>query len=154
MYPYLLTAHSLMRWVALLALLFGYVLSIWHKYTQTTFSINHYKLYTVSKNIVNIQFILGVWLLFKSPFVYTFWQQVSSAVKWREIRFFGLEHPFMMLLGILLLNYFTHKTKSKIGTKTAFRYLVIRYTIVFFIIFLSVPWSFSPFTARPNLRWI
>ncbi|MEG1375987.1 MAG: hypothetical protein RSC81_02830, partial [Myroides sp.] len=63
-----------------------------------------------------------------------------------------LEHPFMMILGVMLINVFTHKTKEKIGTQNAFNYLFVRYLIILFILFVSVPWSFSPFTARPNFR--
>lgn len=153
MYHYLLIAHSLMRWLVVIALVYGLLFIIIQKRKQTFYTAKHYKLFTIIKNIVNIQFILGIWLLFKSPFVHTFWQQVSSAVKWRDVRFFGLEHPFMMLLGILLLNYFTHKTKQKINTTNAFGYLLVSYIVVFLIIFLSIPWSFSPFTARPNFRF-
>jgi len=152
MYGYLLIIHSYLRWIALGFLLFGLIFIIIKKSKKVIYTTKHYQVFKVIKNVFNLQFLVGILLLTQSPMVNAFWSQVSQAVKWREIRFFGLEHPFMMILGVLLLNIFTDKTKDKIGTDNAFNYLFVRYLIILFILFVSVPWSFSPFTARPNFR--
>lgn len=152
MYGYLLIIHSYLRWIVLGFLLFGLIFIFIKKSKKAIYTTKDYRLFKVIKNVFNLQFLVGILLLTQSPMVKAFWSQVSQAVKWREIRFFGLEHPFMMILGVILLNVFTDKTKDKIGTHTAFNYLFIRYLIILFILFVSIPWSFSPFTARPNLR--
>lgn len=152
MYGYLLIIHSYLRWIALGFLLFGLIFIFLKKSNKALYTTKDYQLFKAIKNVFNLQFLVGIFLLIQSPLVKTFWVQVSQAVKWREIRFFGLEHPFMMILGVLLLNVFTHQTKEKIGTNNAFNYLFVRYLIILFILFVSVPWSFSPFTARPNFR--
>ena len=152
MYGYLLIIHSYLRWVAVGFLLFGLIFIIIKKSKKALYTTKDYQLFKAIKNVFNLQFLVGIFLLMQSPLVKAFWAQVSQAVKWREIRFFGLEHPFMMILGVLLLNVFTHQTKEKIGTNNAFNILFVRYLIVLFILFVSVPWSFSPFTARPNFR--
>ncbi|MEG1020699.1 MAG: hypothetical protein RSE50_04210 [Myroides sp.] len=152
MYSYLLIIHSYLRWIALGFLLFGLIFIFLKKSNKDIYTTKHYQLFKAIKNIFNLQFLVGILLLTQSPMVKAFWSQVSQAVKWREIRFFGLEHPFMMILGVMLINVFTHKTKEKIGTQNAFNYLFVRYLIILFILFVSVPWSFSPFTARPNFR--
>lgn len=141
-----------MRWIALGFLLFGLIFIIIKKSNKAIYTTKHYQLFKAIKNVFNLQFLVGILLLTQSPIVKAFWSQVSQAVKWREIRFFGLEHPFMMILGVMLINVFTDKTKGKIGTNNAFNYLFVRYLIILFILFVSVPWSFSPFTARPNFR--
>lgn len=152
MYGYLLIIHSYLRWIALGFLLFCLIFIFLKKSKKAIYTTKDYQLFKVIKNVFNLQFLVGILLLTQSPMVKAFWSQVSQAVKWREIRFFGLEHPFMMILGVLLLNVFTDKTKHKIGSNTAFKYLFVRYLIILFILFVSVPWSFSPFTARPNFR--
>lgn len=152
MYGYLLIIHSYLRWITLEFLLFGLIFIIIKKSNKAIYTTKYYQLFKVIKNVFNLQFLVGILLLTQSPMVKAFWSQVSQAVKWREIRFFGLEHTFMMILGVLLLNVFTHKTKGKIGTDTAFNYLFVRYLIILFVLFVSVPWAFSPFTARPNFR--
>lgn len=152
MYGYLLIIHSYLRWIALGFLLFGLIFIIIKKSKKSIYTTKDYQLFKAIKNVFNLQFLVGILLLTQSLMVKAFWSQMSQAVKWREIRFFGLEHPFMMILGVLLLNVFTHKTKDKIGTANVFNYLLVRYLIILFILFVSVPWSFSPFTARPNFR--
>lgn len=152
MYGYLLIIHSYLRWIVLGFLLFGLIFIFIKKSKKAIYTTKDYQLFKVIKNVFNLQFLVGILLLTQSPMVKAFWSEVSQAVKWREIRFFGLEHPFMMILGVILLNIFTDKTKEKIGSNNAFKYLFVSYLIILFILFVSIPWSFSPFTARPNLR--
>jgi hypothetical protein len=152
MYSYLLIIHSYLRWLVLASILIGLLFIIIKRSKKAIYTTKDYQLFKVIKNVFNLQFLVGILLLTQSPMVKAFWSEVSQAVKWREIRFFGLEHPFMMILGVLLLNIFTDKTKEKIGTNNAFNYLFVSYLIILFILFVSIPWSFSPFTARPNLR--
>ncbi|SRR5690606_25684813 len=151
MYSYLLIIHSYLRWLVLASILIGLLFIIIKRSKKAIYTTKDYQLFKVIKNVFNLQFLVGILLLTQSPMVKAFWSEVSQAVKWREIRFFGLEHPFMMILGVILLNVFTDKTKDRIGTHT-FNYLFVSYLIILFILFVSIPWSFSPFTARPNLR--
>ena len=136
MYGYLLIIHSYLRWIVLGFLLFGLIFIFIKKSKKAIYTTKDYRLFKVIKNVFNLQFLVGILLLTQSPMVKAFWSQASQAVKWREIRFFGLEHPFMMILGVILLNVFTDKTKDKIGTHTAFNYLFIRYLIILFILFV------------------
>ncbi|RRA95265.1 hypothetical protein [Paenimyroides viscosum] len=152
MYSYLLIIHSYLRWLVLASILIGLLFIIIKRSKKAIYTTKDYQLFKVIKNVFNLQFLVGILLLTQSPMVKAFWSEVSQAVKWREIRFFGLEHPFMMILGVILLNIFTDKTKEKIGSNNAFKYLFVSYLIILFILFVSIPWSFSPFTARPNLR--
>lgn len=152
MYAYLLITHSYLRWLVLISLFFGLIFSFIKHKKRKIYTQNDYQLFNGIKNISNLQFLLGILLLFQSPFVQTFWKQISVAVKWREVRFFGLEHPFMMILSVVLINFFVHKSKTKINTQQGFKYLFIRLLIIFVLIFLSIPWSFSPFTSRPDFR--
>lgn len=152
MYSSLLLFHSYLRWLAVFSLLFGLLFCWFKKRQNTIFRSRHYQLYQLIVNVLNVQFLLGILLLWQSPTVKIFWSQVGEAVKWREVRFFGLEHPFMMILSVILLNVFTYKSKAKINTTKGFPYLFTVYLVLFILIFLSVPWAFSPFTARPNFR--
>lgn len=116
MYSNLLIIHSYLRWIVLGFLLFGLIFIFIKKSKKAIYTTKDYRLFKVIKNVFNLQFLVGILLLTQSPMVKAFWSQASQAVKWREIRFFGLEHPFMMILGVILLNVFTDKTKDKIGT--------------------------------------
>ena len=152
MYGYLLIIHSYLRWIALGFLLFGLIFIIIKKSKKAIYTTKDYQLFKTIKNVFNLQFLVGISLLLQNPMIRIFWSQLSHSLKWREPRFFGLEHPFMMILSVVLLNVFTYKSKAKINTTKGFPYLFTVYLVLFILIFLSVPWAFSPFTARPNFR--
>jgi hypothetical protein len=150
-YHYFLIFHSYYRWAVLFALVSQLIWLYINQRNNTIFQIKHYQLVIVFTFIYNIQFVLG-WLLYlNSPLVTGFWSDIASGVKNRQLRFFGLEHMFMMTLAVLLINVFTLTVKSKIN-KNGFRYLWKRYIWITLIIISSIPWSFSPLTSRPNLR--
>jgi hypothetical protein len=101
---------------------------------------------------VHIQLTLGVWLYFVSPVVDYFLNNFGAAVHMREIRFFGMEHITMMIVAVVLLTIGSVKVKRAKEDQKKFKRMLIWYSIVLLIIFLSIPWSFSPFTSRPLYR--
>lgn len=153
MYQNLLILHSIIRWIAILVLFAGILFLFINKSQKNIFTNKHYFYFNIIKHLLNLQFVIGAILLTQSPMVHAFWSQISQAVKWREIRFFGLEHPFMMILSILVLNFITYKSKKLTYTTKGFNYLFWGYLVVFILIFISIPWSFSPFTTRPLFRF-
>ncbi|MES2810739.1 MAG: hypothetical protein V4619_19040, partial [Bacteroidota bacterium] len=68
------------------------------------------------------------------------------------IRFFGMEHVTMMLIGIGIISTVSAKAKKKPTDYERFKYLAIWYTVALLIILSSIPWSFSPLISRPSFR--
>lgn len=154
MFSNLLAFHSLFRWLVLLAFLVAFLLFVFKHFYNKTFTLKDYRMLQIVCLIINIQFVLGILLFSKSQLVLLFWDNFQEAVKLRQARFFGLEHPSMMTLGIVLFNYFTYKIRNKINTREACTYFLKRFILVLVIILSSVPWSFSPLTNRPDFRLI
>ncbi|GAA3990557.1 hypothetical protein GCM10022210_50240 [Mucilaginibacter dorajii] len=102
--------------------------------------------------ITHIQLILGLWLYFISPIVAYFLQHFSTAMHERAIRFFGMEHITMMLIGIILITIGSAKAKRKTTDREKFKTMAIWFTLALLVILSSVPWSFSPLISRPNFR--
>lgn len=102
--------------------------------------------------IYDIQFFIGWVLYLNSPLVTAFWNDISIGIKTREVRFFGLEHMTMMTLAVMMINIVSLLVKKKVGSN-GFTYLWKRYIWISLMILASIPWSFSPFTNRPNLRY-
>lgn len=152
MYSTLLALHSLTRWLVLGSLLVvifrtyrGWLLKKpWLKFDDT---IRHF-----AATMAHIQFVLGVTLYFISPIVNYFLHNFSTAVHERSIRFFGMEHVTMMLIGIGIISTVSAKAKKKPTDLQKFKYLAIWYTIALLIILSSIPWSFSPLISRPSFR--
>jgi uncharacterized membrane protein len=152
MYATLLALHSFTRWLVLGSLLFAIFRAyrgwLMHQpYSKFDNATRH-----VTATIAHTQLILGIWLYFISPITTYFLQHFSTAMHERAIRFFGMEHITMMLIGITLITIGSAKAKRKITDREKFKTMAIWFTIALFIILSSVPWSFSPLISRPNFR--
>lgn len=152
MFTILLAFHSVIRWIIIITLATTFIVLLLNKHKNRAFTKNNYNWLQLVCLILNIQFIVGILLFSKSQLVVLFWENFQETVKLRQPRFFGLEHPSMMLLGIVLFNYFTFKMRNKINTKQANLYFLKRLILIIIIILSSVPWAFSPLTSRPNFR--
>jgi cytochrome c biogenesis factor len=152
MYATLLFFHSLTRWLVLCSLIFaifrGYRGWLWRKpYLKFDDRVRH-----ITATIAHIQLILGGWLYFISPVVAYFLHNFSVAMHERAIRFFGMEHITMMLIGITLITIGAAKAKRKKDDREKFKTMAIWFTVALLVILSSVPWSFSPLISRPNFR--
>lgn len=152
MYSTLLALHSLNRWLVLGSLVF----SIFRGYQGWLLSKHYLKfdnrLRQVTTTFAHIQLVLGVWLYFISPIVSYFLHNFGAAVHERAIRFFGMEHITMMLIGIIIITIGAAKAKRKTSDHEKFKTTAIWFTIALLVILSSIPWSFSPLISRPNFR--
>lgn len=154
MYPYLLALHSVFRWLVLLSLFFAIYRSYRGWMTGAAYSkfdngVRHW-----SATIAHVQLVLGICLYFVSPLVDYFLHHFKEAVHEREIRFFGMEHSLMMILGIIVITIASMVSKRQPTDTKKFRALALGYTLALLIILSSVPWPFSPLVSRPWLRMI
>jgi cytochrome c biogenesis factor len=141
-----------MRWLVLLSLCFAIYRAYSGLRSQKQFSKTDDRVRFLTTTIVHIQFTLGLWLYFISPVVDYFLKNFSSGVHLREIRFFGMEHITMMTAAVILLTIGSVKVKRADDSQKKFKTMLTWYFIVLMIIFLSIPWLFSPFTSRPLFR--
>lgn len=152
MYSTLLSLHSLTRWLVLASLLFAIFRAYrgWRSRKQFSRFDNSVRHWTAT--IAHIQLVLGLWLYFISPVTDYFLHNFKDAVHQRDIRFFGMEHITMMLIAIVVITIGSAKTKRRQTDIEKFRTMAIWFSIGLFIILISIPWSFSPFTSRPDFR--
>ncbi|WP_439697570.1 hypothetical protein ACFGVS_04065 [Mucilaginibacter sp. AW1-7] len=152
MYGTLLALHSLTRWLILITLLFA----IFRSYRGWLSGSPYLKFDNIVRHttatIAHLQLILGVWLYFISPIVAYFLHHFATAVHERAIRFFGMEHVTMMLIGITLITLGSVKSKRQTNDLKKFKTMAIWLTVALLVILSSVPWSFSPLISRPNFR--
>ncbi len=154
MYITLLALHSLTRWLVLVSLLYAIINSYrgWlvnKPWLRSDDIIRH-----TTATIAHVQLILGGWLYFISPIVSYFLHNIGTAMHERSIRFFGMEHITMMLIGITVITIGSAKAKRKATDREKFKIQAIWFTIAWIIILSSIPWSFSPLISRPNFRTI
>ncbi|MPR37021.1 hypothetical protein [Salmonirosea aquatica] len=152
MYPIILALHSLVRWLVLISLLYALFLAYRGWLGQRTFTKHDDTVRHTTATIAHLQFMLGLTLYFISPIVNYFLHHFQEAMHERQIRFFGMEHITMMLIGIALISVGSAKAKRKAEDRDKFKTMAIWFTIGLLIILSSIPWAFSPLISRPYFR--
>ena len=152
MYVYILAFHSLVRWFLLVGLVYAIYRSYKGWLTNAPYTAFDNKVRHYSATVAHIQLVLGLWLYIISPLTTYFLHHFSEAVHDREIRFFGMEHISMMLLGIIVITVASILSKRQQSDTAKFKVLALGYTLALLIIISSVPWPFSPLVSRPWVR--
>lgn len=154
MYPYLLFAHSLFRWLVLISLVYAVYSGFKGWYRKDIFTQNNDRVRHWTATIVHIQFILAIGLYSLSPIIRYFYANYKEAVHDRSIRFFGMEHSLMMLISVIIITIGSMIAKRKDSDTAKFKTMAICYGIGLFIILLNIPWPFSPLVSRPWFRML
>ena len=152
MYPILLTLHSFTRWLVL-ATLIGSIYKASRGYFQhKSFSKFDNSLRHWTATAAHIQLVLGVILYIKSPVIKYFWANFSTAFKQLDNVFFGLYHFLFMIISVVLITVGSALAKRKLTDQEKYRTILIWFSISLLLIFLAIPWQFSPLVSRPYLR--
>jgi uncharacterized membrane protein YozB (DUF420 family) len=152
MYSTLLLTHSLFRWLVLISLLYAIYRAYQGKtkglvFSKTDNSIRHW-----TATIAHIQFIVGINLYLKSPIVKYFFANVSEGIKHLDTFFFGALHIVLMLIAIIVLTVGSALAKRKSTDAEKFKTMLLWFSFALLIIFIAIPWPFSPLANRPLLR--
>lgn len=142
MYGILHGAHSGMRWIALLLLLFAIINAARSKssgnYLKKDKMINLFTMISL-----HIQLLLGGALMFLSPKVQYVEGWMSSDVEGGMYRFYGLEHILLMIIAIAVITMGRSKAEKKLkGSRDKHRKIMVSYTIGLILILISIPWPF------------
>ena len=150
MYSTLLSLHSLFRWLVLASLLYaifrsyrGYTARL--TFTPTDNAVRHW-----TATISHLQLVLGFTLYVISPVVQAFRQQGLGAGG--QLVFFGVAHISLMLLSVVLITVGSAMAKRASDDRQKFRILLVWFLAGLCIIFIAIPWPFSPFAHRPYFR--
>lgn len=152
MYASLLALHSLLRWLVLASLLYAIFRAYSGWLGKKTFGKADSQSRLLATTFSHIQLIAGLILYFISPIISYFLNNFKTAVHDRAIRFFGMEHSLMMLVGIVIITIGSAKAKRKPTDVQKFKTMAIWFTIGLVVILSSVPWAFSPLVSRPWFR--
>lgn len=153
MYSLVLTLHSLVRWLVLASLLYSAYHSFRGWVTHKPFTKADNKIRQMVVTLSHLQFTIGLVLYAFSPIVRYFITHFNEGLHNRDARFFGMEHITMMVIAVTLITVGALRSKRKQTDREKFKTQAIWYSIALIIIFLSIPWPFSPFTARPYWRF-
>ena len=99
------------------------------------------RLHAALVHVISLQFLLGLalyaWL---SPLTPAFFADPGPGMKVPTLRFFMLDHPVSMLIGIGILHSWRGKTMRVADGRTRHRQVTISTLIALLIIAGSIPW--------------
>lgn len=152
MYEALLTMHSYVRWLVLVALLLaiyragkGYISKA--TFTPTDNAVRHW-----AATIAHIQLLIGIILYFSSPVTKYFWANLKEAAPHKQFTFFSVIHMLLMLTAIVFITIGSAMAKRKHADQHKFKTMLIWFSLALAVVFIGIPWPFSPLANRPYFR--
>lgn len=142
MYPVFLTLHNLVRWLALIAMLYA-LIRAWrgylgkHDWTQADNTAA-----LAFALALTLQAVFGVFLYFTPEgLAQSALQNFGASMKSADLRFFALEHPLQMTIAQALTYWGVWQTRKATSSAILFRHAVIFFSIAALLILVGVPWS-------------
>lgn len=152
MYQILILLHSSFRWLVVISLLIALYIATTGYFQKRTFTKTDNAIRHWTATIAHIQLMVGMLLYFESPLTAYFQKNFSTAKESPELVFFGAIHALFMLIAIVVITIGSALAKRRGSDEEKFRTMLVWYSIAFLIIFLAIPWPFSPFVNRPYFR--
>ena len=140
-YPYLLSFHNILRWVVLAAGLAATVIAVsgWSGTKSTNEPLRRFAVIFVAS--MDLQFLLGLILYFgASPLVHQALQNMSAAMKVKELRFFAVEHTTAMLVALVLAHVGGALARKRKTVTSQYRSAAICFTISLVAMLVGIPW--------------
>jgi hypothetical protein len=152
MYASLLFSHSMIRWLVLGSLLYSIYIA-WTGYrSNRPFSKSDNAIRHWTATFAHIQLTIGFVLYFISPLVDYFLHHTQEAIRQTELTFFGIIHSSLMLIAVVVITIGSALSKRKTVDREKFRIMLIWFAVALLLIFVAIPWPFSPLAARPFYR--
>jgi uncharacterized membrane protein len=149
MYQGLLHLHNLGRWVVIILLLVAIVKSLSGMTGDKPFTNGDKKLGLFLMISAHIMLLLGLYQWFAGPGLGSIQNMgMGNVMKNNVARFWTIEHPFGMLVAIILITIGRGSAKKNIADKAKHSRSFWFYLIAFIIIIATVPWPFRE-VGRP-----
>jgi hypothetical protein len=153
MYNIILTTHSWLRWAAILAGLFAIARAVSgvsgrRPWTPVDERAGFWFILTL-----DLQFLLGLILYFAlSPITRAAMQDFGAAMGSSGLRFWAVEHPFGMIVGLVLAHAGRVRTRKLTDAAARHKVAATCYILALLAILFSIPWPGMP-NGRPLIRW-
>lgn len=130
----LVSAHSGLRWIALVLLL----LAIYNAFTAKEYEKKHRLVNMFAMISLHTQLLIGLALYFTSDKV----QFIEGWMKSPLLRFYGMEHLAGMLIAIVLVTIGHSKSKKATESSDKFKAIKRWYLLALILILAFIPWPF------------
>lgn len=132
----LVHAHSGLRWILLIAMLYA-IINAFSKKNKGKFEIKDKIAFLLVLIISHIQILLGI-ALFILEERWVGFKHMDIEI----MRFYAVEHTLGMIISVVLITIGHSKYKKIEEDKHKFKKIATYYSIAFVIILISIPWPF------------
>ena len=144
MYPFILGLHNLVRWVALILAIVATVGSFLGWFGKRQWSERDRKIGSFFGMAMDIQLLLGLLLYFVfSPITRTAIADFGAAMGVADLRFFGMEHAFYMILAVVFAHMGSILSRKAPESKAKFQRAAIFFGLSLLLMLLGMPWTRS-----------
>lgn len=135
--------HSMWAYVVILLLAVAVANALMGIIGKRTFGVRDLRFSLFTLIAAHLQIVIGIVVFFVSPLIQWFNsnQEVSGIMKNSDLRLYNLEHPLMMIIGIILITIGFSKHKKADSSSGKFRSIFIFYTIALILILARIPWQ-------------
>lgn len=144
MYSMTLGIHNLLRWLlfANIGWLLIRTLAGWLK--NKHWSKQEELALKISVILADVQLLLGLSLYFLfSPIVQNAMNHFKNTMQDATLRFYAVEHPSIMFLGIILIHIAKITAGKKMPNANKHRYVFLFYLIIALVLASRSPWTYK-----------
>lgn len=151
MFEIVLFIHSWLRWI----IAFILILVIYRSYLGWLKKSEYCKIDNIFGGVLigctHLQLLIGLILYFAlSPISQAALGDMGFAMKNANLRFWGVEHIFTMLLFVVFIQISRTKAKKAINSTKKYKTTAIYCTIAAVLLLLGTPWAFRKEIGRPH----
>jgi hypothetical protein len=141
MYSIILASHNALRWLVVLVGVWA-VYRVWRGWMSRAVwaeaDLNVGRLFV---NVITVQFVLGLVLYAVSPLIRQGLGDMGTAMRTAGIRYFMVEHVFMMLISIAFAHIGLAKVKKATSDSARFQAATIFWGIAVASVIGFIPWN-------------
>lgn len=139
MYSIFKHAHSGFAYLALIMIFISFLFALSRYFEKKNFNKVHKMLFLITLILSHTQMLLGVFLYMKSPLGMRLISKLNMSDSIQ--RFYAIEHPFAMLIGLALITIGYSRSKKVNGDQKKFLQIMAGYGIGLLIIIARIPWG-------------
>jgi ABC-type transporter Mla maintaining outer membrane lipid asymmetry permease subunit MlaE len=152
MYPIILTLHSILRWVVLIAAIVAVVRALVGWLGKKEWTSLDDRLSIVLSASMDLQVLLGIILyVLLSPLTRTVFQDFGAAMSDGLLRYWSVEHVFAMIVALILIHVGRATSGAAEEATKKHRRAFIFFGLATLAILIAIPWPFFSY-GRPLLR--
>lgn len=149
--PIVLTIHSIVRWLVIIFAILALVRMFSGWVGRRSWTQADDRAGILFTSMLDLQVLVGLILYFFLSPITTSLLNGTGSISSPGVRFFGVEHILMMLVGVVVAHVGRSISKKAPASNVKFSRAAILYSLAVVIILLAIPWPFSPI-SRPLIR--